>query len=287
MPIHSELQFGSEYAFLNSYLLPLLQRINQTLVCHYHGRREFGKDLVIAEVDPYGIVRYHAVQVKYAPSIGLGAVEDLIRDCHQAFRNQFRSPSNGQQCFISRFVVVNAGTFSDEARDHFFASLRPVYGDNLGLLDGHACKALEHLAVPRSSHALRQMLVGLYYEVRYAFVVIGLLTEAMNENLGGDRLAPMQRFRINSLETILAQLVTMDPDEINALHFLWTRLSQVNRMLNALDSPMTNETFIMRRSNEVLRSIEKAKDQLVVVEPLVLRWLASLGTLPPENRSTT
>ena len=87
MAIPAEFAFANEDAFVQNFLIPLLRRLGFSLVVNYHGRTEFGKDLVFAEVDRFGHVRYHGLQAKYEARISLNGIEDLIRDCKQAFEN--------------------------------------------------------------------------------------------------------------------------------------------------------------------------------------------------------
>lgn len=73
MAIPPELQrFANEAALIHELLTPLLVRLGFGVVVDYHGRREFGKDLVIAEIDRFNHVRYHGLQAKHVDSIGKG-----------------------------------------------------------------------------------------------------------------------------------------------------------------------------------------------------------------------
>ena len=89
MPIPPEFNYVNEDEFTQRFLIPLLQRLGFSLVVNYHGHAEFGKDLIFAEIDRFGHVRYHGLQAKYKPSISLNEVEGLITDCRQAFSNPF------------------------------------------------------------------------------------------------------------------------------------------------------------------------------------------------------
>ena len=110
----------SEENFTQKLLKPLLQRLGFYSVRDYHGTREFGKDLVFAEVDRFAEISYHGLQAKYEDGIGLQMAEDLAIDAIQAFTNPFEHPSTHQSHRITTFVAVNAGTVSEQARTHFF-----------------------------------------------------------------------------------------------------------------------------------------------------------------------
>src|SRR5438477_12444055 len=119
MPFPPEFQYSNEDDFTQRFCVPLLQRLGFSLVVNYHGSSEFGKDLIFAEVDRFGHVRYHGLQAKYQPSISLNEVEELISDCLQAFANPFTHPQTGTVERISTFYVINGGSLGIEALAHY------------------------------------------------------------------------------------------------------------------------------------------------------------------------
>jgi hypothetical protein len=62
--------YTSEDDFIQRFLIPLLKRLGFSVV-NYQGKSEHGRDLIFAEMDRFGHVRYHGLQAKYLPSIGL------------------------------------------------------------------------------------------------------------------------------------------------------------------------------------------------------------------------
>ncbi len=167
MAFPGQFNFPSEEAFIARLVSPLLDRLGFSTVLDYHGSSEFGKDLVIAEFDRMSHVRYHGVQVKYVSSIGLSAVDDLIRDCHQAFKNSFHHPQTGEGNRISTFYAINGGSISEQAKFHFFNSLKHEYGDNVKLLDGKSLIALDRSATVIGVESVRSILTGILLELSY------------------------------------------------------------------------------------------------------------------------
>ncbi|MEO1348518.1 MAG: hypothetical protein AAFW84_06905 [Cyanobacteria bacterium J06635_15] len=167
MVFPSQFDFPSEEAFIAQLVSPLLNRLGFSTVIDYHGSSEFGKDLVVAEFDRMSHVRYHGIQVKYVSSISLSAVDDLIRDCQQAFTNPFHHPQTGEENHISTFYAVNGGSISDQAKSHFFNSLKNYYGDNVKLLDGKSLIALDRSATVISVESVRSALIGILLELSY------------------------------------------------------------------------------------------------------------------------
>lgn len=128
MTIPAEFKFASEDDFIQRFLVPLLTRLGFSVV-NYHGTREFGRDLIFAEIDRFGHVRYHGLQAKYVASIGLNDSHDLIRDCDQAFTNPFVHPQTGAEGYISSFYAVNGGDVSEQARTNYHNHAIRHYGD--------------------------------------------------------------------------------------------------------------------------------------------------------------
>ena len=131
-------EYSSEEEFTDMYVVPWLRWMGYSTVDNYHGTQEFGKDLVVSECDRLENVRYHGVQVKYKASISQRDAHGLVDDCEEAFTHEFVHPQTGGKHRISTFYVINAGTFSDNARTQFFGSVRPKYGDNAHLIAGKA-----------------------------------------------------------------------------------------------------------------------------------------------------
>ena len=63
--IPAELTFEDEGAFREQFLIPLFLRLGFSTVMNYHGNREFGKDLILGDVDRFQHVVYFGVQAKY------------------------------------------------------------------------------------------------------------------------------------------------------------------------------------------------------------------------------
>jgi hypothetical protein len=156
--------FKCEDDFIQRFLIPLLKRLGFSVV-NYHGTREHGRDLIVAEMDRFGHVRYHGVQAKYVESLGLGAMQSVIDDCQQAFAVTFDHPQTGAKEYLSTFYAVNGGSISDDARERYFGYLKPRHGDNAKLIDGKALVVLDRWASISRQQLIGETLVGLRAEI--------------------------------------------------------------------------------------------------------------------------
>lgn len=161
-----EFNYASEDDFVQRFLIPLLHRLGYSVVANYHrSQGELGKDLVFAEIDRFGHVRYSGLQAKYEASIGLSAIGTVIQDCQQAFASPFEHPHTKVQERIQTFYAVNAGSISEDARTHFFNSIGPPLSACSRLIDGKALIALDRWAAVTQSQSFLPLLNGLRMEL--------------------------------------------------------------------------------------------------------------------------
>lgn len=197
--------FKDEAQFTSDFLIPLLRRMGYSMVVNYHGAGEFGKDLVYGEVDRFGLVVYHGLQAKYEGSISLGGVQSLIDDARQAFASPFRHPQRGGEEWISSFTAVNGGSVSDQARDHYFNTLRPEFGPNVRLLDGKDLAALNRLATSAGNTFVVERLTTLLLEVTENSATAALLKKHLPVPDEGRPRYMVDRFRDNASSAYLGQ----------------------------------------------------------------------------------
>lgn len=226
MPIPNELTFSDEDAFNQQFLIPLLRRLGFSIVANYHGRSEFGKDLVFAEIDRFGHVRYHAIQSKYVPSISLNGMEELVLDCKQAFNNPFVHPQTGAVERISTFYAINAGSIGPEATQHFFGSLISVYGGNVRLLQAKDLLVLDQWATAQRHEEIIHRLTGLLLELRFNRRQIETISHNYIKSLG-DTMAPLifTSIRIDAVSRYLSAPILADEISADVVEGYWQACS--------------------------------------------------------------
>lgn len=207
MPFPPEFKYDDEEQFIHKFLSPLLQRLGFSLVVNYHGHAEFGKDLIFAELDRFGHVRYHGLQAKYKASISLNEVDELIKDCKQAFVNPFTHPQTGSEERISSFYAVNGGSLGTEAVEHFFNSLLPLYGGNVRLLQAKDLLTLDRWAASSRMESVTSIINGMLIELTHNQIDVSpAMKNAINKiiDTGAPSWMPF-RFRTSSLSSYLQQ----------------------------------------------------------------------------------
>jgi hypothetical protein len=243
MAIPKEFAFASEDDFIQRFLIPLLHRLGFSVVANYHRTRgELGKDLVFAEIDRFGHIRYCGLQAKYEQSIGLSAVETLIQDCRQAFANPFNHPHTHTEERIQTFYAVNGGSISDDARQHFFGSVGHPLATCTRILDGKSLLALDRWAAANRSLATLPDLNGLLLEIRFNRNVSGVILPLLERSLQSqDGVEPSRvmtnpvfpkRFRVNATAQYLQRpffVEAVPPEQVEAY---WENLRRCNALLD-------------------------------------------------------
>jgi hypothetical protein len=271
--------FDSEDDFIEKFVVPLLNRLGYSLILNYHGTSEFGKDLIIGEFDRFSHVRYHGIQVKYLPSISLSATDDLIRDCHQAFKNPFRHPQTGQDHRISTFYAINGGSISDQSKTHFFASVQVDYGDNARLLDGKALIQLDRSATIIGVEPVRSVLLGLLLELRFNLQLVDDICNSLKQMIEAKGPYPIQRLSCDATSSYLQRPHGSLIQHFGVLQQYWQGTTMFNRIVDSIDGPISAGDFKKHRAEGAYRVRDQIKAVRNQVLPLVSSQLSLLGPL--------
>lgn len=283
MAIPPELKYDSEDDFVQRFLIPLLQRMGFSVVANYHGTSEFGKDLIFAEVDRFGHIRFHALQAKYVESVSLNASQELIADCEQAFATPFRHPQTGAEGRISSFYAVNAGSVSDQAKTHYFNALRPKFGDNTKFLEAKDLLVLDRWATANQTQNVTDLLSGLDIEIRYnAFDVLGGIKQNFEDALA-KRAAitywPLLRYRTDSTSAYLRQPFLADKLTSKMVLQYWHLATLMNREMDAVSGVMKPERReeVQKATLQHLEEFIPLGNELRLNIATVLRSLSALS----------
>jgi hypothetical protein len=284
MPIPAELTaYRDEDDFVQRFLIPLFRRLGFEIVANYHGKREFGKDLLVGEVDRFSHVRFHGIQAKFEPSVGKESAHELIRQCDEAFAKPFTHPQTGQVQRISSFYAVTAGSVSDEARDLFFESLQPRHADNVRLLDGKTLLALDRLAVIGRVESVRDSLLGLLHELRFTSTALRIarpLLELIPEGDGQGVSYPSVRLRANAAAAYLVRPAGLARLSIAEVERYWSHCQAFNLALDqATASPLQTVVSIKQPAIRALQHAPHIQRSIESLSAEVEAALAELGAL--------
>jgi hypothetical protein len=276
--------YGNEDEFVHRFLVPLFGRLGFSIVVDYHGMQEFGKDLVLGEIDNFGHVCYYGVQAKYEPSLGKSEAHGLIQDCDEAFAKEFDHPQTGARHRISKFYAVNGGSISAEARALVFATLQPRHADNIRLLDGKELLDLDRSAAIRSENA-RDLLVALLLEARFNAGTVAILApdlQAIVVGTGHGVVYPTARLRVVATAAWLARPIMLSALPADSIEELYSRATAFNRHLDdAGTSPLHTVDSIRVPAAKALGEVSSLAKILATVQKALRDLLSQLGPVAP------
>jgi len=278
MAIPKEFNYKDEDAFIQEFIIPLLYKLGFSLVVNYHGTAELGKDLIFAEVDRFGHVRYHGIQAKYVGSISLNAIEELITDCKQAFENPFTHPQTGATEKINSFYAVTGGTIGTDATNHYFNSVLKSYGANARLLQAKDLITLDRWATAKHRDNLSDLLAGLLVELDYnEHHIFPMLIESLSKFSKGTGTWPLWRLRSESVSSYLQQpflTKSLNIDRmLNYWHFALLCNKETDLVGQGIFSPENRKAI----NTQAIEHLQKARDIGLDIRMDIVKVLQSLG----------
>ena len=113
-----------EVGWIKTYVIPLLRNLGFRRVDFVHGSLEAGRDVVMANYDRFGLLKYYAIQAKdgdlRARSDGpeINTIFDQVRT---AFETPYRDPLSGTEHKIAGVYLVLNGSITDAARNILYS----------------------------------------------------------------------------------------------------------------------------------------------------------------------
>lgn len=268
--------FKDEADFTARWIIPLLHRLGFSVVVHYHGRREFGRDVVFGEIDRFGHVVYYAMQVKFVASVSQSDSHDLIADAKESFGHEFNHPQKKTSERVCRFYAANAGSIATNARDNFFALLETQLSVNSALLDGRALLALDRSATLNRDSLAKESLCGLLIELRVNRT--NKLEHGLNAFLENGPY-PMQRFRLAATSAMLERPIILDGNFIQHLQDYWHFGRSINQIVDSMDTFLHVPDLVAERARTGIQTIPKFEQLADKLENTLREYLTSLGVV--------
>lgn len=109
----------NEGKFCVEILEPLFRKMKFNSVNYSHGKREFGKDFTFFDIDKFGQIKYHGVQVKAGNISGKvnSQIDEIIGQIQDAFRMPYYDINSKSPCYISTFLIVISGNYTENAKE--------------------------------------------------------------------------------------------------------------------------------------------------------------------------
>jgi hypothetical protein len=272
-------QYQNEDDFVQRFLIPLFQRFGFFTVQNYHGRAEFGKDLIIGEVDRFNQVRFHGIQAKFEESISLDGTDRLVSDCKQAFGNPFRHRQTGLEERISTFYAINAGSLGPEAVQNYFNQTRPLYGGNVFLLQGQDLVVMDRWASAHREADVGAALTGLQIDLRFNDIMLEYFKRLMEAAVNASGPLPIERLRQDSISAFLQRPILPTIIPIDAAADYWKDTCSINKILDKLIFPFSSKAEDLRLALQLIDGLRRHRDRLSTGVNMALRQIGPLSQI--------
>ena len=133
--LYWEIEFEkNEEVFSKRFILPLLRRMKFTDVHYNHGRREYGKDFTFSEINKFGQVINHAIQVKKGDVSGRAnsQIDELIAQIEDAFTMPYYPINSKEPKYITSFFIVISRYFTENAKEKIMHKVDSKLGRLIG-----------------------------------------------------------------------------------------------------------------------------------------------------------
>lgn len=225
----------NEVEWLHAELAPLLRRIGFNRVTVTHGVDEKGRDLVFAELDRFGLLRYYGAQAKRGRIHAGGggrAFEELIAQLKSAYKYPYVDAATGTSHRMAGMYLISAGEITSQARER----LRECAGQWLHFVDASQLEVARQIRVAVSDEERHARLTLLLRDLPVIEEFLGYLQSdiAFYRRTGNLILAAVD-FPTRHLERVLDVLwMELHDDDVAVLTDLWRWLHSTNCLLGRI-----------------------------------------------------
>jgi hypothetical protein len=127
---------NDEQYFSQDLLFHLFVKLGFKNVFYSHGTREYGRDFIFCETNKLGLENYYGVQVKAGNVSGSvnSQIDELIGQLTDAYTMPFYTLNSKEPKYISTFIIVISGYFSQNAREKILQKVSNLHGKIMGSL---------------------------------------------------------------------------------------------------------------------------------------------------------
>lgn len=127
----------NEQSFSKELVEPILRKLNFESVRYTHGTKEYGKDFICSERDKFGELNFIGIQVKAGNVSGKvnSNIDELIGQFDDAFSMPFYQLGKEDKLYISKFIILISGKFTDNAKEKIIEKTSKNLRSNLVFID--------------------------------------------------------------------------------------------------------------------------------------------------------
>ena len=113
-----------EVTWIKTRVIPLFRSLGFKRVDFVHGSLEAGRDIVMADYDHFGLLRYYAVQAKgedLKARSSTSEINTILDQIRTAFETPYRDPLTGTEHKIAGVYLVINGSITDAGRNILYS----------------------------------------------------------------------------------------------------------------------------------------------------------------------
>lgn len=221
----------SEREWTENYLVPLLRRLGYRKIDFTHGVLEAGRDVVFADIDRFGLLKYYAAQIKMGSLRSESETQELrtiIAQVSSAYETPYRDPSTGTEHKISGVYLIVNGAVTEAARQVLFGKT----GQWLYVVDKSQCDIARFVTARFSDEDRRVRISRVGLDFQEQAKILRETKESLRLHTSG-RIATLQSLPMLVPTRSIERLLDV---ALSELHFMDVVLiEQVLRYVNAIN----------------------------------------------------
>jgi hypothetical protein len=203
-----------EVSWIKNSLMPLLRRLGWRRVDFVHGPLEAGRDIIMADYDRFGLLKYYAGQAKdgdlrqTSESPEINTILDQLRT---AFQTNYRDPLSGTEHKIAGVYLIVNGSITDAARNILYSHT----GGWLSIVDRSQLELAPLIGRPLSDDERWARFVAIQLEIAKNLRILDQFLPQLENLKPQDGITlPLRPLRSNALERFLNEIgyQELDPD---------------------------------------------------------------------------
>ena len=248
-----------EVSWIKESLMPIFRSLGFRRVDFVHGPLEAGRDLILADYDRFGLVKYYAVQVKAGDLRGRSDTQEIriiVDQLRTAFETPYRDPLTGTEHKIAGVYLAVNGSITESARNIMYART----GGWFSIVDLAQLELAPLLLRTISDDDRRFRLIAVKSEVASNQMVLepflSLHRDASVESM--NLILPIRPLRIRAIERYLEiGYSELNPKDIDILDTVLLECEAFNFLIERLPigSIPTNDSESIRRAVDTIRTV--------------------------------
>lgn len=228
MGLYERFRESREDGFREQFVKPLLARMGFCGISDKHAVKEFGRNYVFSELDPFGQFRHLLAHVEHREKLAGGVdTEPLVDRLRQCFFLSYVLPgASGEQRSLSSIYVFNTGEIAPAAEKQVRQALPKTVAANIHFLDGERLEVLANGFLQRHHGQVRERLEALLLQLKLNVHIWEELRKGINPE-SESQTWDVRGGILHGLENFLTHPLLPDRIPVTDVAMLWQRAKTI------------------------------------------------------------